>query len=174
MYDMFGNDPYPALAYPSSKLSRNGRWGNIKPPYCIAAFKYGTRDYKRKVYTSSSTARCAMNPIWKRLNRCIYWWTSRAGIVFCTCAAVAVTAPLREEVYQPPSRWNLARSLLPMMVVVRGSPRIHVRANGRESERVAAGRTRTSARSYARAVLRAVLGLRVSQEGIVGHGRGSE
>jgi hypothetical protein len=59
------------------------------------------------------------------------------------------------------------------VVVVRGSPRIHVRVNG--GERVA-GR-QTSARSYAPvlililALARAGLGLRVTQEGIVGRGR---
>ena len=61
------------------------------------------------------------------------------------------------------------------MVVVRGSPRIHVRANGRgrvhERERVAEGQT-TSARSYAPVVLILILalarGLRVTREGIVG------
>jgi hypothetical protein len=67
------------------------------------------------------------------------------------------------------------------MVVVRGSPRIHARANGRgrvhERERVA-GRRTMSARSYAPvlilALARAVPGLRVTQGGIVGRGRVSE
>jgi hypothetical protein len=60
------------------------------------------------------------------------------------------------------------------MVVVRGSPRIHVRANGRgrvhEDERVAEGQT-TSARSYALLlilILALARGLRVTQEEIVG------
>jgi len=62
---------------------------------------------------------------------------------------------------------------------VRGSPRIHVRANVRERERVAERRrTTTSARSYAPvlilALARAALGLCVTQEGIVGRGRVSE
>jgi hypothetical protein len=65
-----------------------------------------------------------------------------------------------------PRCWNL---LLLMLMVVRGSPRIHVRADGRE--RVAERRTTTSARSCAPAVLGL---LRVTQEGIVGPGRVSE
>lgn len=74
-----------------------------------------------------------------------------------------------------------------MVVVVRGSPSIHARANGRgrvhEREGVA-GRRTMSARSYAPvlilililalALARAVLGLRATQGGIVGRGRVSE
>jgi hypothetical protein len=72
-----------------------------------------------------------------------------------------------------------------MVVVVRGSPGIHARANGRgrvhEREGVA-GRRTMSARSYAPvlilililALARVVLGLRVTQGGIVGRGRVSE
>jgi hypothetical protein len=76
--------------------------------------------------------------------------------------------------YNVPHWWNSARVLVLLMavVVVRGSPRIHVRVNG--GERVA-GRQTTSARSYAPvlilALARAGLGLRVTQEGIVGRGR---
>ena len=67
-------------------------------------------------------------------------------------------------------RWNSAPVLLlVVVVVVRGSLRIHARANGRE--RVAERRTTTSARSYAPAVLGL---LRVTQEEIVGRGRVSE
>jgi hypothetical protein len=66
-------------------------------------------------------------------------------------------------------RWNSAPVLLLMVVVVRGSVRIHARANG--PERVAERRTTMSARSYAPAVLGL---LRVTREGIVGRGRVSE
>jgi hypothetical protein len=72
-----------------------------------------------------------------------------------------------------PRWWNSVRQqLLLMVVVVRGSRHIHVRAN--ERERVAERRT-TSARSYAPVLILALArGLRVTQEGIVGRGRVSE
>jgi hypothetical protein len=78
-----------------------------------------------------------------------------------------------------PRWWNSARVLLLMVVVVRGSPRIHVRANGcgRVCDRVVE-RRRTNVHSYVPSVLILILalarGLRVAREGIVGRGRVSE
>jgi hypothetical protein len=74
-----------------------------------------------------------------------------------------------------PRWWNSAW-VLRMVVVVRGSTRMRARVNEGEAER-----RKTSARSYAPvlililALAKAVLlGLRVTQEGIVGRGRVSE
>lgn len=109
MYDMFGMTPASILL--SSKLSRNGRWRNIKPPRCIAAFQVQNVRLQKGKYTSSSIARYAMIQFGDTVGqtRCahergasVICWAGRAGIVFCICAAVAATALLREEV-DPPS-----------------------------------------------------------------------
>ena len=154
--------------------------------------------------SSGSIARCAMIQFGDTVRTDV----SVESELYSASVTLSPTALLREVVGQPPSMilgvdhargtsekkrcitrdhvphwWNWVQVLL--MVVVRGSPRIHVRANerGRERERVAERRMMTSARSYAPPVLIPMLGLglglglglRVTREGTtVGRGRASE